>query len=272
MSNTKSVPLCHEIDDISENLIVSPEIIQSTLKTCKVYYKANKSYFEVQLPEMTCPYGISDGILDPKTKKPLNENKATINLSLNNLERKSISACKKMFEDLAEKVIEEATPNSGKWFNMPKLNKEVVRAFFRSNIKYAKKKDENGNPTGEINEEYPPTLAFTLYKNDGLLNVDAEDGMGNKIDINGLNLKGALVTPIVQLTGIWIGASMFGLTWKVLKLRVIPKSQNPSAYVFRDDMEGVLGGSELQEIDEPMSMVKELPQQTTMMNDSEDED
>lgn len=207
----------------------------------------------VQFPEL---YAQGQGIqqmTDAETGAPMNPNKVTLSLSLAGLDsRKSVKDCMSMLEDMDKVAIQEGVKNSAKWFG--KLKSEaIIDEFLKRKVKYSIVKDSQGNRTGEINTNYPPSLSFNLYKNDGKITIETVDGKDRDIDINSIDLKDSLVTVIAQLNSIWIGNSMFGYTWYVKKIRVIPATKKKNILTFLDDMDRIgttdNEGDELDETD-----------------------
>ena len=60
----------------------------------------------------------------------------------------------------------------------------------------------------------------------------------NLVDLNDLNSKGAKITAIMQCNFVWVADKSFGVTWKVVQLRVISKPRILD-YMFRDDMDRI---------------------------------
>lgn len=231
----------------------------------------------IQLPQMRCPFGLKQ-MTDPKTGKPLNENKMSFNLSLADMEnRPSIKATMSMMDQLKEIAIEEGAKNSQKWFGK-NLSKDIIdNLFYKSNIKYPIKKNEKGESTGEINPDYPPTMTFSLYVNDGKISGNAIDMKDRPIDLNQVDIKGALITPIVQITNMWLGNGMFGFSWKVLKMQVIPRPKNNNGIAFRNDIDRI--GNTDDEAEENVSEVQKeeinkaskIPMHAPTLDESEEE-
>ena len=187
------------------------------------------SALRVQLSQMRCPFGTSQPKND-QTGLSLNENKVTLNLSVEN------ASVVEMFNKMNDILVKEGTKNSVKYFGK-KHSEGFIREFLKPNIKEPMMKDEEGRSTGEVNTKYPAMLSLNMYKNDGKLNIDAVDKDDNTLDINDKDLKGAMITPIIQCTGVWIGNNMFGFTWKILKLRVILAKSGTSTICFRNDLD-----------------------------------
>lgn len=207
--------------------------VNNIRKSAMVSYTENgvPSALRVQLSPMRCPFGYSQP-RNETTGVSLNENKMTINLSVEN------RSVMQMFNQMNDVLVKEGTKNSVKFFGK-KHSEGFIREFLKPNIKEPMMKDEEGQSTGEVNPKYPAMLSLNMYKNDGKLNVDAVDKDDNPIDINDLDLKGATITPIIQCTGVWIGNNMFGFTWKILKLRVILGKSGSTTISFRNDIDQI---------------------------------
>lgn len=211
--------------------------VNNIRKNAMVSYtnEGQPSALRVQLYQMRCPFGTSQP-KNEQTGLSLNENKITLNLSVEN------ASIVEMFNKMNDVLVKEGTKNSVKYFGK-KHSEGFIREFLKPNIKEPMLKDEEGRSTGEVNPKYPAMLSLNMYKNDGKLNVDAVDSDDNPIDINDKDLKGALITPIIQCTGVWIGNNMFGFTWKILKLRVILAKNGANTISFRDDTSEIVGNN-----------------------------
>lgn len=223
--------------DSNQFKIKQPDFSKNTtIKSAQVSYK--NYAFRVQLPQMRT-YGLSQ-IKDAKTGKPLNENKISFQCLLANMDtRTAIMETKQMFDKLQEIAVKVGTENSEAWFGT-EFDGKVVKNFFKSNLKYPMKKDEKGQKTKEINTDYPPSINFSLYINDGKITCDAVDMKNRPIDVNNVDLKNALIIPIVQINNMWIGNNMFGYTWKVIKMQVLLQSKSAMDIGFRNDLNGLI--------------------------------
>jgi hypothetical protein len=272
------ITLCSEFD--VANLTFEDKLEEGVVKSSKIKY--GKSALKLQTPELRSLFEFSQ-MKDKKTQKVLNEKKTNFNLSLDGHcepnKRASVEAFYNVLNRLSEKAIQVATKNSLEWFG-DDYNEDTLKVFFKKNIKFSMKKDENGRKTKEVNTDYAPTIGFSLWKNDVLdeegsklgdrVSVNAVDGLNDPLDINTIDIKNALVTCIVT-PSLWVGNNMFGITFKVLKMRVIPQSNNQSkVFNYRNDIDTVgVSDDESNEGEEPKYSIPKVS--ATNYNDSEDD-
>lgn len=171
-------------------------------------------------------------LMTPKCKVPfgLSEYKEsrgnyTLNLSLGD----SSKQCefKEFLKNLELKLLECAHKNSKSWFKK-QLTIEVIQSLYNSCIK-------------QKNEKYPPLMRLKFPTN------ESGEFMGNIYDIHKTKVNQDIIQPgcevetIIELTGIYFIQKEFGMTWKVIQIKVQP-IQRISGYAFNDSDD---------EIDEP---------------------
>ena len=174
-----------------------------------------------KVPAMTLPYGMSDW----------EGTKFHIDLSLSET-NPEITEFKNKFIALESKIIDTAYEKCMPWFKKQYKSREVVEELYSSAIKYSKDK-----ATGEISNKYPPTVKFQIPFVKGKFTCDAYNFKKEAIEISKETVnKGAKVTSLVHLSGLWIAGSKIGATYKVVQMKVKASESNViSGYAFVDD-------------------------------------
>jgi hypothetical protein len=170
-----------------------------------------------QTPEMVAPFGVS------KWDKENGGDKYSVNLSFKGKETRE--PLNKFFENLNtlnETLIQGAKNNSEAWFGNVK-SEIVLRELITPVISYAKEKDK-----------YPPTIKANLMQKNGNYDLEVYDESRNEIKYDGtMDLKNARITALIQCLGIWVIGSKFGITWKIVQMRVIP-AKKLQGYAFKE--------------------------------------
>lgn len=170
-----------------------------------------------QTPEMVAPFGVS------KWDKENGGDKFSLNLSFKGKEVRE--PLNKFFENLNvlnETLIQGAKNNSEVWFGNVK-SEIVLRELITPVISYSKEKDK-----------YPPTIKANLMQKNGNYDLEVYDENRNSIVYDGnLDLKNARITALIQCLGIWVIGSKFGITWKIVQMKVIP-AKKLHGYAFKE--------------------------------------
>lgn len=170
-----------------------------------------------QTPEMIAPFGVS------KWDKENGGDKYSLNLSFKGKDTRQ--PLNKFFENLNtlnETLIQGAKNNSEAWFGNVK-SEIVLRELITPVISYAKEKDK-----------YPPTIKANLMQKNGNYDLEAYDENRNEIKYDDtMDLKNARITALIQCLGIWVIGSKFGITWKIVQMRVIP-AKKLQGYAFKE--------------------------------------
>lgn len=171
-----------------------------------VNYKGGR--VRIQAPRMPVPYDCGDYQGNEKYKVQLSFRDRATNTA--------VAAYQKMVEDIDNFIIDQATKNAGKWFKMAGASREMIALFYTPSLKIAKDKD--GNP-----KDYPPTQAVAIKKRSGAFDAELYDDKNRLMEgLTPLDVlrRGAEVTAILDLTGVWIADKKFGATWKLHQVRV----------------------------------------------------
>ena len=176
----------------------------------------------LQTPEMTAPFGVSNWDNDKGGVK------STLNLSFKGKEGREV--LNKFFEnmnDLDSKMINSAFENSPTWFKKQQ-SEAVIKELYTSIICHAKDKN-----TGEITDRYPPTFKITLPMKNGKHDFEVYNQSKDLVPLDSVDLKGARVTALIQCLGVWIAGVKFGVSWKLVQMKVVPQKKL-QGYSFKD--------------------------------------
>ena len=206
-----AIPNLTEID-FSGLTISDPKVLSNGGKLVYIS-NANRKPFVFKTPTLRVPYGMST----------YQNEKYYLNMSLND-----VDDFKDKLLSLQQIVVDEAYEKSLSWFKKSYKNKDSIQELFAPCVKYSEPRD---------GKSYPPTVQFSVpYKNDKF-DCDAYDSEKNPIEISMENIpRGSKVSAIVQCSGVWIAGSKFGLTMKIVQMKVCPeKVFKIEGYSFIDD-------------------------------------
>ena len=119
------------------------------------------------------------------------------------------------------RVIQEAINSSHVWFNK-RLSPEIINSLYNPCLK-------------QKTEQYPPQFRarFPTHPDTNRFMGDIFDTNRNTISENNI-VSGCSVEAIVELTGIYFVAKEFGLSWKIVQLKVYP-NYKLTGYSFVSD-------------------------------------
>jgi hypothetical protein len=211
--------------DVSKLTFSEPQKLQSGGTT--IYLKHNNEQLFVQFPAMKCPYGLSFYPLESKL-----DTAERCNLDVSMTGWDIVPNMKDAYNSLVgfeSAILDKALENSQQWFKKKYNSKDVVQAIFTPLVKHSKDKE-----TGEITNKYPPVIKVNIPKKNGKFELDVYNDKKEIVSFDSVNFKGAQVTVIAQITGIWIIAGKFGVTVKAKQMKVNPQ-QVIKGYAFMDD-------------------------------------
>jgi hypothetical protein len=191
--------------------------------------------FQIQTPEMVCPYGTS---IYKDEEKPDEPPKYSLDFSFRGMVETDkepvnpkIADFHTQIEQLEEVIMEAAEKNSVQWFKKP-LSRIQIETLFNPILRKSIDK-KTRVPDGK----YPDTIKFSLKVKDGQFETEAYDAGHNKYEegLDTLIVKGTKATGLVRLSFLYFAAK-FGLTTKLeqLKLKVPSRIKG---YAFMDDDE-----------------------------------
>ncbi len=131
---------------------------------------------------------------------------------------------------LDEYMLDQAVKNSKAWFKGEK-SREILSELYTPIVKFAK--DADGNP-----KPYPPTIKIALKQRDGKFETQVYDEMKRPltdVPLSDILVKGAVLTTLIQCTGIWFAGPKFGLSFKAIQIRADKVPDSIRGFAFLDD-------------------------------------
>jgi ribosomal protein L12E/L44/L45/RPP1/RPP2 len=214
--------------------------MKSGAKSIYVNYQGYK--INIQTPVLNIPYGVNDNMQfikdDPKRKDETQ--KYDITVSFKGIdENQKIKVFHDKLIELENKILEDAFANRVAWFkNNFDGNKGTVSNMFSRIIRRDKDKE-----TGMFADKYPPTFKAKIPydSSEDKFDFDSYDMDNNEIDFKDYvsNLKGGKAQFIIQLTGIWFSAGMFGCSWKIVSAKFQKVNSSKITFVKDSDDDNV---------------------------------
>jgi hypothetical protein len=134
---------------------------------------------------------------------------------------------------LDEFMLDQGVKNSAAWFKGVK-SREVLSELYTSTVKFAKDAEGNLKP-------YPPTIKLQLKQREGKFETQIYDDKKRPITdvpLEDVLAKGAVLTALIQCTGVWFAGGKFGLSWKAIQIRADKIPDSIRGFAFLDDGEG----------------------------------
>jgi hypothetical protein len=196
------------------------KVMKSGAKSVYINYNGNK--VNLQTPVLTIPYGVNDNMqfIKKDDNRKDEERKYDVTVSFKGMdENPKIKQFHDKMKELENKIIDDAFSNRLVWFkNNYGGNKDVVANMFTPIVKHDKDK-----LTGEYANKYPPTFKAKIPYNsfENKFEFDCYDMENNETNFHDIlaNLKGGKAQFIIQLSGIWFSAGMFGCSWKIVSAK-----------------------------------------------------
>ncbi|KAG1653616.1 hypothetical protein FOA52_011851 [Chlamydomonas sp. UWO 241] len=182
-----------------------------------IYMQHNNTNAIFKTPVMTAPFGLSDW----------DNTRFSVDLSMN----ADVEAFRTKMLEFEDYVIDAAQKNSMAWFKK-QYTRDVVKELFSSAIRYPKDKD-----TGDVSDKYPPTMKLQVPHKNGRFACDAYDYAKETMEITKETLsKGSRVSAIVHASGVWVAGSKFGVTYKIVQMKIATNNMGIlDKYAFIDD-------------------------------------
>jgi len=132
------------------------------------------------------------------------------------------------FKDFMNKLdlnnVQQAVNKSVNWFQGKTLRKDVVQELYNPTLK-------------QNNDKYPPMVRAKFPVNDsGIFLGDIYDTNKNIIHQSAI-VPGCEVEAVIQLVGLYFVAKEFGVSWKIIQIKVHPNKNTIKGYAFMDDDE-----------------------------------
>jgi hypothetical protein len=212
--------------------------MKSGAKSVYINYGGNK--VNLQTPILNIPYGVNDNtqFIKKDENRKDEERKYDVTVSFKGMEENpKIQQFHDKMKELEQKIIDDAFANRLAWFkNNYGGSKEFVSAMFTPIVKHDKDK-----VTGEIANKYPPTFKAKIPYNssENKFEFDCYDMDNNEINFNDIvgNLKGGKAQFIIQLSGIWFSAGIFGCSWKIVSAKFQQINMSKITFVADSDDE-----------------------------------
>jgi hypothetical protein len=219
--------------------------MKSGAKSVYINYNGNK--VNLQTPVLNIPYGVNDNMqfIKKDENRKDEERKYDVTVSFKGMdENPKIKQFHDKMKELENKIIEDAFTNRLVWFkNNYGGNKDVVSNMFTPIVKHDKDK-----LTGEYANKYPPTFKAKIPYNsfENKFEFDCYDMENNETNFNDilLNLKGGKAQFIIQLSGIWFSAGMFGCSWKIVSAKFQQINTSKLTFVQDSDDDNGEGGDD----------------------------
>lgn len=199
-----------------------------------IYVNYGKTPFRIQVPKMSCPFGVSRWPPPGKEGIP----KFQLEMSFNGLKDDIYDKIKK----IDEKFIKFAADNSMEMFKKDTKKELIEEHFYTSSLKPS----PFGNKD-EVDNKYAPRLKCKMDRlENGLFRAEVFDGVKTngvykKLEIDADNYdevfpKGCSAQAIISCSG-WVVDKKCGLSWRVEQLKVHRSDSSLKGYSFSDDSE-----------------------------------
>ena len=208
----------------ASNVTVSPvKVMDSGAKQAYANYDGHSMMMQVS--GLSVPYGMS--VFDKAG--PI---KYSVDLSLKGYEGDNVKVKQiyDAFHSLDEHMIDLGVKFSKQWFKAD-MNREIVKAFYTPCVRFSK--DAEGN-----NKPYPPTLKIQLKQRDGKFETAVYDEAKQPlkdIPLEEILVKHAVISSLIQCTGVWFAGSKFGLSWKAVQIKADSLPESIRGFAFRDE-------------------------------------
>ena len=208
----------------ASNVTVSPvKVMDSGAKQAYANYDGHQMMMQVS--SLSVPYGMS--VFDKAG--PI---KYSVDLSLKGYEGDNVKVKQiyDAFHSLDEHMIDLGVKFSKQWFKAD-MNREIVKAFYTPCVRFSK--DAEGN-----NKPYPPTLKVQLKQRDGKFETAVYDEAKQPlkdVPLEDILVKHAVISSLIQCTGVWFAGSKFGLSWKAIQIKADSLPESIRGFAFRDE-------------------------------------
>ena len=224
MSSTVVAPAAFNVSNVTFSAVKN---LESGGK--QAYLNYNGGPLRMQVGPLETPFGMS--IFDKTT--PV---KYSVELKLRGYDDASANpktaAIYNALHSLDEFMLDQGVKNAKAWFKGDK-SREVLSELYTPTVKFAKDAEGNLKP-------YPPTLKVALKQRDGKFETAVYDDKKRPltdVPLEDVLVKGALLTVVMQCTGVWFAGGKFGLSWKAIQIRADKVPESLRGYAFLDEGE-----------------------------------
>jgi hypothetical protein len=176
-----------------------PKTNQSGGQSVFVNINGNKVRF--QTPVLRMPFGVND-----------TNNRKSIDFSI------SDQNFEEFVKSVDNAIVQSAVNNSAVWFKR-QLTEGVVSELYKKSMKPS--------------EKYPPLMRMKLPTVDNEFTGEIYDSNKNELSMKSLQ-KGSRVQLIAEIAGIYFVAKEFGISWKIVQIKVMPQNRL-TGFAFIDD-------------------------------------
>ncbi len=127
-------------------------------------------------------------------------------------------------------MLDQGVKNAVAWFKGAK-SREVLSELYTPTVKFAKDNEGNLKP-------YPPTLKLQLKQREGKFDTQVYNDKKQPltdIPLEDVLVKGAVLTVLMQCTGIWFAGGKYGLSWKAIQIRADKVPDSIRGFAFLDE-------------------------------------
>ena len=208
----------------ASNVTISPiKVMDSGAKQAYANYDGHSMMMQVS--GLSVPYGMS--VFDKAG--PI---KYSVDLSLKGYDGDNVKVKQiyDAFNSLDEYMIDLGVKFSKQWFKSD-MNREIVKAFYTPCVRFSRDAEGNVKP-------YPPTLKVQLKQRDGKFETAVYDEAKQPlkdVPLEDILVKGAVISSLIQCTGVWFAGSKFGLSWKAVQIKADSLPESIRGFAFRDE-------------------------------------
>ena len=227
----------YKAKNVDLNTLIFTKVKTNSRGGKQVYAYHKGGPFRVQTPKLTLPFGVTSNV-GGKYYKEGDPVKYTIDFSLGGAEKgNSVDIFKEMLRELDNKLLDAAVENSIEWFNKEK-KRVVLEDQYKKLLQPAIDKE-----TKKETDKFPPRMRAKLTQDDKQnITTELYNKEGEVIVLDETNTiedvltKGSQVQAVLQNAGIYFMAGgAFGMTWRVVQMRVFPVKKKIEGYAFVED-------------------------------------
>ena len=208
----------------ASSVTVSPiKVMDSGAKQAYANYDGHS--LMMQVSGLPVPYGMS--VFDKAG--PI---KYSVDLSLKGYEGENVKVKQiyDAFSSLDEHMIDLGVKFSKLWFKSD-LSRDIIKAFYTPCVRFSRDAEGNLKP-------YPPTLKVQLKQRDGKFETAVYDEAKQPlkdVPLEDILVKHAVISSLIQCTGVWFAGSKFGLSWKAVQIKADSLPESIRGFAFRDE-------------------------------------
>ena len=196
-----------------------------------VFINYNGKPLTLQTPRMFLPYGLNEYDVKDSSGNPTGKKEYSLRLSFKGWDDETSNNATflnamKGFNDV---LVDNGVQHSVKWFKK-KHTREVVEALNSNVVQYSKDRE-----TGEVTNEWPPTMKAKLYQRNDLFTCEAYNKNREEVDFKTNVVKGAWVQGLMSCSGVWFAGGKFGVTWVMRQMIVEPPARLSGFSFLLDD-------------------------------------